>query len=133
MLLSAALLMLNTAGADSSAAPSDPESGDKNIDIPVAVKKKNDRIQTLTDQQRDLLEKKKQKRKGLLKNNPKIRRMYLQLLKQAQQLALELDADREISQMNDQLQEIERNLEKELSELNKLKEKLKPKETEKDK
>ena len=142
MLLSAALLMLNTAGADASDALSDPESGDKNIDIQVAVKDKSDRIQTLTDQRKALLERKKQKRKGLLKNNPKIRRMYLQILKQTQQLALELDADREISQMNDQLRDIERNLDKERNELNKLTEKQKlnklkephkPKETEKDK
>ena len=135
MLLSAALLMLNTAGADSSAAPSDSESGDKNIEMQAAVKEKTDRIQTLTDQRRELLEKKKQKRTGLLKNNPKMRRMYLQILKQARQLALELDADREISQMNDQLHDIERNLEKERNELNKLKEKHKPKakETETDK
>ena len=135
MLLSAALIMFNTAGADSSAARTDSESEDKKAEIQNAVNEKTAKIQTLTAEQSKLLEQQKQKRKELLKNNPKLRRMHLQILKQVRQLALELDANREISRMNDRLHEIERDLEKERRELNKLKEQQKPKakETETDK
>lgn len=125
MLLSAALIMLNAAGADSPDAP-DTKDGE----VQTAVKEKTARIETLTAEQRKLLEKQKQKRKELLKNNPKLRQMYLQILKQARQLALELDANREIRRMNDRLHEIEKNLEKEREELKRLKEQHKPKKTE---
>ena len=122
MILSAALMLLNAAGEDSQDPPDASEQEEKTVDIQTVVKGKNEKIQSLTVQHRDLLEKQKRKRKELLKNNPKIRRMYLQILKQARQLALELDANREIRQINDQLQEIEKTLEKEKNELNKLKE-----------
>ena len=125
MLLSASLLMLNTAWAGSPAAAPDLVSEDKDGNISTAIREKTERIQTLTAEQGNLVEKQKQKRKELLKNNPKLRRMYLQILKQARQLALELDADREISQINDRLHEIGKNLDKERQELDKLNERIK--------
>ena len=125
MLLSAVWIIFNAAGADSPLPPSDSESGNNDVDIQAVVQEKSTRIRTLTDQHRELIEKQKQKRKELLKTNPKIRRMYLQILKEARQLALELDANREISQINDRLHEIEKDLEKERNELDKLKERIK--------
>ena len=136
MLLSAAWIAFNAVGADSATSPSDLGSGDKNVDIRAVVKEKDARIQTLTVQHRELLEKQKRKRKELLKTNPKIRRMYLQILKQVRQLAMELDANREISQINDRIHETEKELRKERDELEKLNERIKLntlKETEKSK
>ena len=136
MLLSAAWIAFNAVGADSATSPSDLGSGDKNVDIRAVVKEKDARIQTLTVQHRELLEKQKRKRKELLKTNPKIRRMYLQILKQVRQLAMELDANREISQINDRIQDTEKELQKERNELKKLNERIKLntlKETEKNK
>jgi len=136
MLLSAAWIAFSVAGADSADSPSDTESGDKDVDIRAVVKEKDARIRTLTEQHRGLLEKQKQKRKELLKTNPKIRRMYLQILKQVRQLAMELDANREISQINDRIHETEKELRKERDELEKLNERIKLntlKETEKSK
>ena len=136
MLLSAAWIAFNAVGADSTTSPSDLGSGDKNVDIRAVVKEKDATIQTLTVQHRELLEKQKRKRKELLKTNPKIRRMYLQILKQVRQLAMELDANREISQINDRIQDTEKELQKERNELKKLNERIKLntlKETEKNK
>jgi len=136
MLLSAALLAFHAAGADSPASASASETKKKDVDIHTAVREKTARVQTLTAQRNDLLGKQKQKRQELLKTNPKLRRMYLQILKQTRQLALELDANREIRQMNDKIHEIEKDLEKERIELKKLNEQnklnqLKEKETSK--
>lgn len=136
MLLSAVWIAFNAAGADSAVSPSDSGSGDKNMDIRAVAKEKDARIRSLTEQHRGLLEKQKQKRKELLKNNPKIRRMYLQILKQVRQLAMELDANREISQINDRIHETEKELRQERDELEKLNERIKLntlKETEKNK
>ena len=136
MLLSAVWIAFHAVGADSADSPSNSGSGDKNVDIRTVAKEKDARIRTLTEQHRGLLEKQKQKRKELLKNNPKIRRMYLQILKQVRQLAMELDANREISQINDRIHETEKELRKERDELEKLNERIKLntlKETEKNK
>ena len=71
------------------------------------------KIQELLYQRNELIRKIHQKRVDLLKNNPKLRRMYLQLLKQTRELAMELDSNREMRMMNDALNEINRKLEQE--------------------
>ena len=71
------------------------------------------RVRELQDQRNELLQKIHRKRVELLKNDPKLRRMYMQLLKQTRELAMELDANREMRIMNDALSEIERKLERE--------------------
>lgn len=82
----------------------------KGKDLKAAEREKAKRIEELTEKRQALLLKIHQKRKDLLKNNPKLRRMYLQLLKDTRELALELDANREMRELNDQLQEVEREL-----------------------
>lgn len=87
---------------------------------PAAVSAKNAeqeraaKIAELSSKRTDLIRKIHLKRQDLLKNNPKLRRMYQQLLKQTRELALELDANREMRQLNDGLADVERRLKNEL-------------------
>ena len=71
------------------------------------------KLAELNKERTDLLRKIHLKRQELLKNNPKLRRMHQQLLKQTRELALELDANREMRQLNDSLDEVERRLKNE--------------------
>ena len=124
MLLSAAVMLINASGADSpESAPQQTaaESGTLAADVQAQVNRKTARIQTLTAQHSDLIEKQKKKRQELLKTNPRLRRMYLQILKQTRQLALELDSDREMNALNDQIHAVEKELKQEQTELNNLK------------
>ena len=71
------------------------------------------KIAELNSKKTELIRKIHQKRQELLKNNPKLRRMYQQLLKQTRELALELNANREMRQLNDSLGDVEHQLKKE--------------------
>ena len=52
------------------------------------------------------------KRTELLKNDPKLHRMHIQLLKQIRALALEMDSNREMRELNDALSEVEKKMKK---------------------
>ena len=70
------------------------------------------RVRELQDQRNELLQKIHRKRVELLKNDPKLHRMYIQLLKQTRALALELDSNREMRELNDALSEVEKKIKK---------------------
>ena len=72
-----------------------------------------EKIQELKTQRKELLAKIQKRRAELLKNNPKLMKMYLQLLKQARELALELDADRKIQELNEEYFKVVKKLEQE--------------------
>ena len=90
------------------------ETKQKTISQKAAEREKAARIAELNSKKTELTRKIYQKRQELLKNNPKLRRMYQQLLKQTRELALELDANREMRQLNDSLSDVERRLKNEL-------------------
>ena len=52
------------------------------------------------------------KRAELLKHDPKLQRMYIQLLKQVRALALELDSNREMRDLNDALADVDKKMKK---------------------
>ncbi len=79
-----------------------------------AEQEKAEKIAELNSKRTELIGKIHRKRQELLKNNPKLRRMYQQQLKQTLELALELDANREMRQLNDGLADVERRLKNEL-------------------
>jgi len=66
----------------------------------------------LQTEKAELIRKIVQKRAELLKNDPKLHRMYIQLLKQTRALALELDSNREMRELNDALSEVEKKIRK---------------------
>lgn len=72
---------------------------------------KAEKIQDLKNQRKELLVKIQKRRAELLKNNPKLMKMYLKLLKQARELALELDADRQIQELNEAYLKVVKKLE----------------------
>ncbi len=86
----------------------------KVIDPKAAEREKARKIAELNSKRTDLIRRIHEKRQGLLKNNPKLRRMHQQLLKQVRELALELNANREMRTLNDELSEVERQLKNEL-------------------
>ena len=73
----------------------------------------SEKVKTLQEQRRELIIKIQKTRMELLKKDPKLRRMHLQLIKQTRELALELDANREMRALNDALFELEQKLERE--------------------
>ena len=97
----------NTAGTQNGTKP-------KVIDPKTAEREKAKKIAELSSKRTDLIRRIHEKRQGLLKNNPKLRRMHQQLLKQVRELALELNANREMRTLNDELSEVERQLKNEL-------------------
>ena len=119
MIFTAAAL-LTAAGYGADGITIDNLSGARKENQPAAVSQKTaeeekaEKVAELTRQRKELIRKIQQKRKELLKNNPKLRRMYQQLLKQTRELALELDANREMRQLNDDLGDIDRRLKNEL-------------------
>ena len=127
MLIAAASLVLTAARAANPAptSPADKLAAAKDDPKPaVAEKAKPDekavkkttteedmaKIQELETERRALLLKLQQKRIELLKNNPKLHKMYMDILKQTQDLAIELDSDMEIRTLNRELHEIEMQL-----------------------
>ncbi|MBO4633568.1 MAG: hypothetical protein J5858_16760 [Lentisphaeria bacterium] len=116
ILIAASILLL--AGAAAAADQNRKADGTAQSETEPPVRKKispeeEARIRELQNQRNDLLQKIHQKRVELLKNDPKLRRMYMQLLKQTRELAMELDANREMRLMNDELNEINRKLDRE--------------------
>ena len=118
ILTAAALLAFTGYGADgittSNAAGTQTGTKQKVIDPKVAEREKAQKIAELNSKRTDLIRRIHEKRQGLLKNNPKLRRMHQQLLKQVRELALELNANREMRTLNDELSEVERQLKNEL-------------------
>ena len=90
------------------------ETKQKAVSQKAAEQEKAARIAELNSKRTELTRRIHLKRQELLKNNPKLRRMYQQLLKQTRELALELDANREMRQLNDSLSDVERRLKQEL-------------------
>ena len=117
ILTAAALLAFTGYGADgittSNAAGTQTGTKQK-IDPKAAEREKAQKIAELNSKRTDLIRRIHEKRQGLLKNNPKLRRMHQQLLKQVRELALELNANREMRTLNDELSEVERQLKNEL-------------------
>jgi|GEM_PF-2576651 len=70
------------------------------------------KIASLQSEKNELIRKIVLKRTELLKNDPKLHRMYIQLLKQTRALALELDSNREMRELNDALSEVEKKIKK---------------------
>ena len=70
------------------------------------------KIAELQAQKNEIIRKIVLKRTELLKNDPKLQRMYIQLLKQTRALALELDSNREMRELNDALAEVEKKMKK---------------------
>ena len=86
----------------------------KVIDSKTAEREKARKLAELNSKRTELIRRIHEKRQNLLKNNPKLRRMHQQLLKQVRELALELNANREMRTLNDELSEVERQLKNEL-------------------
>lgn len=119
ILTAAALLALRTTGADG-ITTNNVSGAPKGADQQAAVSKnaeqeKAKRITELNRTRTDLILKIHKKRQELLKNNPKLKRLYQQLLKQTRELALELNANNEMRKLNDSLNDVERQLKKELT------------------
>ncbi len=66
-----------------------------------AEKEELAKIQELEEQCAQLRTRIVEKRAQLLKTNPKLTKMYLELVRQARELALELDSNREIQELNE--------------------------------
>ena len=117
-LTAVALLAVTGYGADGitidNAAGSQTGTNQKVIAARTAEREKDKKLAELNSKRTALIRKLHEKRQNLLKNNPKLRRMHQQLLKQARELALELNANREMSSINDELSEVERQLKNEL-------------------
>ena len=90
------------------------ETKQKAVSQKAAEQEKARKISELNSKRTELIRRIHEKRQGLLKNNPKLRRMHQQLLKQVRELALELNANREMRTLNDELSEVERQLKNEL-------------------
>ena len=118
ILTAAALLAVTCNGADGittgNAAGTQIETKQKVTDPKAAEREKAGKIAELNSKRINLIRQIHEKRQGLLKNNPKLRRMHQQLLKQVRELALELNANREMRTLNDELSEVERQLKNEL-------------------
>ncbi|MBQ9337808.1 MAG: hypothetical protein IJS14_11000 [Lentisphaeria bacterium] len=98
------------------AAKDSPKQEPEQKQKPAAKEKKTDpeeeaaKIRELENQRRALFRRLQQKRIDLLKNNPKLNKMYLDILRQTQELAIELDSDMEIRALNNELREVEKQL-----------------------
>ena len=118
ILTATALLAVTGYGADGSAtgnaAGTQIETKQKVTDPQAAEREKAGKIAELNSKRTDLIRRIHEKRQGLLKHNPKLRRMHQQLLKQVRELALELNANREMRTLNDELSDVERQLKNEL-------------------
>ena len=116
ILTAAALLAVSGYGADgiTTSSAAGTETKQKVTGPKAAEREKARKIEELNSKRTDLIRRIHEKRQGLLKNNPKLRRMHQQLLKQVRELALELNANREMRTLNDELGEVERQLKNEL-------------------
>jgi hypothetical protein len=119
MILTAAVLLAVTGyGADGittdNVAGAQIGTKQKTVDPKTAEREKARKLAELNSKRTELFRKLHEQRQNLLKNNPKLRRMHQQLLKQARELALELNANREMRKLNDELSEVERQLRNEL-------------------
>ncbi len=118
ILTAAALLALTGYGADGittrNAAGTQTETKQKVTNPQAAERARAEKIAELNSKRTGLIRRIHEKRQELLKNNPKLRRMHQQLLKQVRELALELNANREMRTLNDELSEVERQLKNEL-------------------
>ena len=131
MLTAAAALMLTAAwaagpGAPAAKSPADklaaaeekpavpPTGKDAGTAKPEAKKispeEEREQIRQLEAERIQLLRKIQNKRMELLKNNPKLRKMYLEIIRQTQELAIELDSDLDIRSLNRELREVETQL-----------------------
>ena len=112
--ITAVMVLLNSTGAaEQKAATPDRKDERQTVVKTPAEQVKTERIAELNRRKMELIRQIHATRKDLLKNNPKLRRMHQQLLKQARELALELNANREMSKLNDSLSEVESMLKKE--------------------
>ena len=94
-------------------APAKGSASDDQSDVvarKIAEKEELARIRELEQQHAELLARIRKKRAELLKSNPKMIKMYLDLLKKARELALELDSDPDIQEMNETRSEMEKKL-----------------------
>ena len=119
ILLAAAVLVLEAGGAEGRIAEtgnrSDPKLTAEQVKArQAAEQEKAKKLAELSIKRTELIRKIHEVRKELLKNNPKLRRMHQQLMKQTRELALELEANREMRKLNDNLTEVERQLEREM-------------------
>lgn len=80
------------------------------IKMQVTEPRTKENVQVLEKQHQALMQKIQLRRVELLKNNPKLRKMYLQILQQARELALELDSDRKMQELNTEAAELEKKL-----------------------
>ena len=119
ILTAAALLAVTGYGADGittdNVGGAKTGTPQKTISRKAAEREKAEKLANLNNKRTELIRKIHEKRQVLLKSNPKLRRMHQQLLKQARELALELNANREMRTLNDDLTEVERQLKNELA------------------
>ena len=117
ILITAAFLAVKTCGAEvlsgNKESDSVPGTDQKTVEQKTVEQEKAERIAALNRKRAGLLLKIYKKRQELLRNNPKLRRMYQQLLKQTRDLALELDSNFQMRSLNDSLHDVERQLKKE--------------------
>ena len=110
LLLAAGILTLFTAVQG---APSQEPASSAQADAVARKKAEKEelaKIQALEEQCAELRTKIREKRAQLLKTNPKLTKMYLELVRQARELALELDSNREIQELNDACSDAEKKL-----------------------
>lgn len=116
ILTAAVCLMLSEVSAVQPVQPvkkTEPGTAEKRIS-PEEMQK----IQELKNLRLEILKNIRKKRAELLSGNPKLRKMYLQLLQLSRELALELDSNREMKELNDAYYEIEKKLNQKLEKHN---------------
>ena len=94
-------------------APSKGSASEEQSDIvarKIAEKEELAKVRELEEERAEILARIRKKRAELLKSNPKMIKMYLDLLKKARELALELDSDPDIQEMNDARSKVEKKL-----------------------
>ena len=112
LMLAAGLLTISAAVQNVSADTVPPPKPNAEVRVKIQPEEAGN-IRDLKQQRKELLAKIQKRRSQLLKNNPKLMNMYLRLLKQARELALELDADREIQELNEAYFKVVKQLKKE--------------------
>jgi len=113
LMLTAGMLALLTTVFGAPSTPANATPARKNSSVSRnAEKDELAKIQELELMHREFIARIQKKRMELLKTNPKLAKMYLELLKVSRELAVELDSDPEIQELNEARYELERKLNK---------------------
>ncbi len=110
LMLAAGMLVLFASVQAAPSADKVPSAQEDAVARKKAEKEELAKIQELEKQCAELRSRIRKKRVQLLKNNPKLTKMYMDLVRQARELALELDSNREIQELNDAFSDADKKL-----------------------